>query len=283
MNIAYVYTDRKKYKYNLFNIVDKKRLNNDYIFKITNTKQKTEFKINKQFKKLGLINIVCSKDIKSDFLDTYYKITGKNLMNYMLYDILKYIFNIQNKKMELSDIYLLIKNDKEKYIENIKLLSYNFKSLNIITDNINKFQKIADILTNKNNCLIYVANNKSKSLLRAKYIINFDLNSDEIEEYNINRNAIIINIEDHIKIKNNSFDGIIINSIEINLSDEIREYFGKILDNFNPSQLYESLINQKQELECIRNRIKKDGIDISYLTGNNGKICEEELIKNLDK
>lgn len=279
MNTAYIYL----YKTNIFTRVKKKRISNDYIFMVTNLKPKTIKKIEGKLKKHIVKRIVCTKEINELLSGNYYEITGKNLMNYMLYDILKYIFDIQNVKMELNDIYFLIKNDDEKYIQNIKMLSYYFKSINIITDNIQKFQKIADAVSKENECLIYITSNKVKSLLRAKYIINFDLNNDEIEKYNINRKGIIINIKNNIRIKNNLFDGIVINSVEINFNEEIRKYFDNLMNIFNTSQLYESILNQKQELEQIRKRIKEDGVDILYLNGNNGKICEEELVKLLDK
>lgn len=279
MNTAYIYL----YKTNIFTRVKKKRISNDYIFMVTNLKPKTIKKIEGKLKKHIVKRIVCTKEINELLSGNYYEITGKNLMNYMLYDILKYIFDIQNVKMELNDIYFLIKNDDEKYIQNIKMLSYYFKSINIITDDIQKFQKIADAISKENECLIYITSNKVKSLLRAKYIINFDLNNDEIEKYNINRKGIIINIKNNIRIKNNLFDGIVINSVEIDFNEEIKKYFDNLMNIFNTSQLYESILNQKQELEQIRKRIKEDGVNILYLNGNNGEICEEELVKLLDK
>ena len=281
MSLAYIYIDMARK--NFFNYVKKKKINDSYIFEITNTKVKTIKKIENKLKEYKIKKIVCTEEIDDLLFNDYYKITGKNLMNYMLYDILKYIFDIQNVKMELNDIYFLIKNDDEKYIQNIKMLSYYFKSINIITDDIQKFQKIADTVSKENECLIYITSNKVKSLLRAKYIINFDLNNEEIEKYNINRKGIIINIKNNIRIKNNLFDGIVINSVEIDFNEEIKKYFDNLMNIFNTSQLYESILNQKQELEQIRKRIKEDGVNILYLNGNNGEICEEELVKLLDK
>ena len=105
-------------------------------------------------------------------------------------EILEYIFEIQGKKMEQEDIYFLINKDEDIYLENIKTLSEKFKTTNIITEELSKFQKIVENIFEEETT-IYLSNNKRKSLRRAKYIVNFDYGIGEIEKYNINRTAIL--------------------------------------------------------------------------------------------
>lgn len=44
--------------------------------------------------------------------------------------------------MEQEDIYFLINKDEDIYLENIKTLSEKFKTTNIITEELSKFQKL---------------------------------------------------------------------------------------------------------------------------------------------
>lgn len=142
--------------------------------------------------------------------------------------------------------------------------------------------------------LIAVSNNKKKALKRAKYIINVNLNKEELEKYTINRNSIIINIRENVKYNSSSFDGININYFNISCPDEYiekLEQVGNIEVKFDLVKLYESILlcnnMQKQELEAIYERINEDGIYVTELIGNNGPISDEELQKihkaNLDK
>ena len=124
---------------------------------------------------------------------------------------------------------------------------------------------------------IYLSNNKRKSLRRAKYIVNFDYGIGEIEKYNINRTAILINIEQKVKIESMAFEGISINNVNIQIPDELIEHFGRMMEKINKNILYMSLVNQKQELARIKDRIKEDNIHILNLIGDKGIISQEEF------
>ena len=139
--------------------------------------------------------------------------------------------------------------------------------------------------------LISVSNNKRKALKRAKYILNVNLSKGELEKYKINRDAIIINIQENVKYDDSNFDGINVNYFEIKVPDELQEKFEKIGGNFDDAILYESMLLseniQKKKIEGATERISKDDICITSLIGNNGIIRDEELVKinkmNLDK
>ena len=73
---------------------------------------------------------------------------------------------------------------------------------------------------------------------RAKYIVNFDYGIREIEKYNINRTAIIINIEQNVKIESMAFEGISINNVNIQIPDELIEHFGRLMEKINKNILY---------------------------------------------
>lgn len=122
--------------------------------------------------------------------------------------------------------------------------------------------------------MIAVSNNKKKSLQKAKIIINFDLKQDEISKYQINRNAVIINLSDNIMKMEKSFNGIIINSMQIaDINYKIRNYY-----LFEYIDLYESYIFEEKRLEKALDKIEKDNIIIKGLLGERGKIQNLEYM-----
>lgn len=123
--------------------------------------------------------------------------------------------------------------------------------------------------------MIAVSNNKKKSLQKAEIIINFDLKQDEISKYQINRNAMIINLSDNIMKMEKSFNGIVINSMQIaDINYKIRDYY-----LFEYIDLYESYIFEEKRLERVLDKIEKDNIIIKGLLGERGKIQNMEYTK----
>lgn len=125
--------------------------------------------------------------------------------------------------------------------------------------------------------MLNASNNKKKSLLKAKIIINIDFVEENINKYKIYDNSIIININDKINIKSKRFNGININYYKIQIPDEYK------LEHFKDEIIYESLTYSKK-YKYVKDKIKKDKIRINKLIGNNGIIEEREFyIKSLDK
>ncbi len=123
--------------------------------------------------------------------------------------------------------------------------------------------------------MLVVSNNKKKSLQKAKIIINFDLRQDTFSNYQINRNAMIINLSDNIIKMEKSFNGIIINSIQIDdINYKIRNYY-----LFEYIDLYESDIIEENKFDKILEKIKEDDIIIKGLLGERGKIQNMEYTK----
>ena len=93
-----------------------------------------------------------------------------------------------------------------------------------------------------------------------------------MKNYNIYRNAIIINITKEQIDKLNGFDGIIVQNIEVKLKKEQEKKFynNNIINSFRNIELYESLQKSREETN--------EKIEILYLYGNKGKISEKELI-----
>lgn len=299
MIIGYIKEEQSHNK--LFKGIEIKKYHNNYIIMIHNKhKKKTIRKLIKISKKLKIEAMVFSKELEGNFKqdvlsmlkDSKMKIlNGKYLMKLVQFDIVKYVLNKQNNNMRQEDIYVVFKKDEKLNLDFLKQFIENFRMVNIITNDVARFKNIQDNLLENDGILISVSNNKRKALKRAKYILNVNLSKDELEKYKINRDAIIINIQENVKYDDSNFDGINVNYFEIKVPDELQEKFEKIGGNFDDAILYESMLLseniQKKKIEDATERISKDDICITSLIGNNGIIRDEELVKinkmNLDK
>lgn len=274
--VGYIFlSNRARWWEKKLNIIITTKFKEYYIYEISNLNRRCVEKLRKLIKKDNIKQVACEEEIQQ-YVDKKILIDEKDIIKYLILEILKYIFEIQGKKMEQEDIYFLINKDEDIYLENIKTLSEKFKTTNIITEELSKFQKIVENIFEEETT-IYLSNNKRKSLRRAKYIVNFDYGIGEIEKYNINRTAILVNIEQKVKIESMAFEGISINNVNIQIPDELIEHFGRMMEKINKNILYMSLVNQKQELARIKDRIKEDNIHILNLIGDKGIISQEEF------
>ena len=274
--VGYIFlSNRARWWEKKLNIIITTKFKEYYIYEISNLNRRCVEKLRKLIKKDNIKQVACEEEIQQ-YVDKKILIDEKDIIKYLILEILEYIFEIQGKKLEQEDIYFLINKDEDIYLENIKTLSEKFKATNIITEEISKFQKIVENIFEEETT-IYLSNNKRKSLRRAKYIVNFDYGIGKIEKYNINRTAILINIEQNVKIESMAFEGISINNVNIQIPDELIEHFGRMMEKINKNILYMSLVNQKQELARIKDRIKEDNIHILNLIGDKGIISQEEF------
>ena len=280
MSIGYIFlSDRARWWEKLRYIILTTKLEENFIYELSNTSKNCIKRLNKKMSKNNVKQIICEKKIEEYIKTDKQQVSKKCIMNYMLLEILKYVFKNQGKEMEPEDIYFLINKDEEIYLKNIIVLSKIFKTTNIVTEDINKFEKITETLFNEDETVISISNNKKKSLRRAKYIVNFDFDTEKLIQYSINRTAVIINVNNDMKIENIAFEGICINNINIEIPNEIEKYFDILTEKIDKTTLYVSLLNRKQELERIRTRIKDDNIHILDLIGYNGTIDQKELAR----
>lgn len=258
-----------------------KKTNNFYIntidedkkvYLIVNTKNKNTYKnIIKKLKnektRTQKIQIVLEDKLKENvnYFNEFKILDGKEFMNNNVNKILEKI--LENIPIALQDVFILTNKYNESSVRLIKNIGQEFKSVNVISKEIERYNMLEDILENET-IVFSIANNKRKSLKKAKIIVNMDFTKEQLQEYNIYRNAIIINLNKE-KITNlKGFEGIIVQNVEIELEDTEKEIFkeNNILDGFKKVELYESI-----------NPIKEMG-KIQEIYGNNGKIDKKELI-----
>lgn len=238
-------------------------------------------RINKKLYDNNIENVVLSNYLEENeilkqklYCQNINILDGRYLFYLLIPEIIEYILKRQKVKLQNGEVTLLI-NDFTK--NNAKIITYiaqNVKRVNIVTNHSNKFKKIEDYLYNELGVILNITNNKSKSLSNANLIINIDFPEEIINKYEINSNAIIVNIFNEIKIRAKKFNGININYYKACIPKEYQ------IDGFQNNLVYESSI-YKCSYENARKDIIANKIRIKKLVGINGDISENEFCKNL--
>lgn len=264
-----------------FNIITVKKIDElHYLYIIPKENIKIIQKIiNKNSKE----KIILSKELKKYEKELNLSKKGSKIV-FFIYDILKYITNNLNIKIELQNIYILANEYNKENIEIIKYLSNKVKTINIVTNNIVKYRKLEEKLYNEEGILITITNNKTKGLKRANFIINLDFDNETIKNYNMNMNSIIINCANNKIDVLKYFQGIIINDIEIKIEEKKENE--ELYKEFDKTEIYSSFQSKKETYIETINRIKNDKVEVEGLVGMSGNIDVKELLnirKNLDK
>ena len=72
--------------------------------------------------------------------------------------------------------------------ENIKILAKKYKSINIVTNHVEKFKKLEKSLEEDEGIIISITNNKKRSLMKSGIIINIDFPNELINKYEFKSN-----------------------------------------------------------------------------------------------
>lgn len=223
---------------------------------------------------------------------------GKWLYIYMIPDIIEYIC----KKAQLDnniEIGMLTNEVTDEFLGNIETLSKTFKKIKIVTEHPEKFKRIDQKTLENSGFSMIISQNKKQALTKCKIIINFDLSDKTINQYNINENAIIINLSgDEIQINKKRFNGIIIKNYDIknnpnknkegSQEDNKKELDNEIEDiqikdfytkHIKESQIYDKAITEKRLEEAnlskfyiVRRIIEESKIEIKELYEKNGGV-----------
>lgn len=222
-------------------------------------------------KKIVLSKEMCKEQKYINYLNTYgLEIQdGKWLFEILLPEITEYIVN--KKKIEKTNISIMINDLTDLEFENIKILARKYKSINIVTNHIEKFKKIEKQLQENEGIIITITNNKKKSLMKSQIILNIDFPKELINKYNIQDEAIIVNVRGNVKINKKRFNGLNINDYEIDFRDDKKN--NKALnDKFYLKDLYEAGLYKKQRISEIKKKIQVDKVIIKKLILNNGEL-----------
>lgn len=270
--------DKPNFLLKLFDIV---KLQEDKIIlpigkeKIKDKKaEKLARKTKKILDKTNCKKLVLSKTIKKmenykNYLYSYNFsiVEGKWLFEALSTQVLEYIINKEQIKKEETGVSVLVNEITDICLENIKEIIQQYKSVNIVTNHIEKFRKIEEKILQEEGIMITVTNNKKKSLAKSKLILNVDFPTELINQYCVYEEAIIINLRGNVKINKKRFNGVNINdyNIEFNYLDE----FDYDKDNlYEKKDIYEALIYKKQPYKDIKYKIQRDKVRIVELFGN---------------
>ena len=184
---------------------------------------------------------------------------------------MKYIIDKKQLEKDKVRVSILINDLTDIEFENIKILSKEYKTINIVTNHIEKFKKLEKYLEEKEGIIITITNNKKRSLYKTQIIINIDFPDELINKYCIKEDAIIVNVKCKTKINNKRFNGLNINDYEIDFREDRKN--DKALENkYYLKDLYEAELYKKQRFCDIREKIKSDKVIIKKLFLNNGEL-----------
>ena len=199
-------------------------------------------------------------------------IDGRWLFFMLIPEILEYILKKQNTQVSETTIHLLANDINENVINLIKLLATQYKTISIVTKHSELLRKIENQILEENGTAIVITNNKRKSLLKAKFIINIDFPEEFVNQYVICEDAIFIDIDGSTKIHKKRFNGIIISNYEIEFTNRFEYAVEENL--FYKKHLYEAEFYKRQPYIYVRDKIKKDKIQISALYGLNDSLLK---------
>lgn len=106
--------------------------------------------LSKKVKNLDKIREICISN-------NIHVLNGKYLSKVMITNVLEYILDIRNEKLENQNIHIVINKNSNININLIEYISGKVKSVDIVTKNINNFRKIRKIFIRKkrnNDCSI---------------------------------------------------------------------------------------------------------------------------------
>lgn len=228
---------------------------------------------NSNSKKIVLSKEMQNEEIYINYINSYgIEISnGQFLFEILVPDIVQYIMDKKKLESDKLVISMLINDLTDIEFENIKILSKIYKSINIVTNHVEKFKKLEKSLDEDEGIIISVTNNKKRSLMKSKVILNIDFPNELINKYSIKEDAIIVNIKLKTKISNKRFNGLNVNDYEIDFRDD-KKCDKALEDKYYLKDLYEVELYKRQRICDIKEKLKIDNVVIKKLILNNGEI-----------
>lgn len=254
-------------------LLPKYRKYNKFVLKFL-TKQLKE-----SIKNYGIDELVVEEELKvfQQQIDNIHILNGRYFMKNSVLKIFHYIFN-NKPNMSLENVYIFVNEYSKNNIYIIDKLLSEFKTVNIITENLRCYKRLEEKYYNKG-ILLTVSNNKRKSAKMAKFIVNIDFDKERFEKYNINMEAIIINLTNEKIFFESRFKGVIVNDFEVKVDDNFKDFIDEFLGNINKKIYLESKL--KDGLESFKNVdeiYKQYNAQITDLIGIRGVIQKCEFL-----
>lgn len=254
-------------------ILPYKKINNKFVINIIT---KIVCKLTKNVVLSNYLNDV--KKINNQFCNKgIYIYKGNMLIHYLIYNFIDYISKLRQEETALQELFILVNNASQINKDSIIYLAQKFKRINIVTLKLNNFMKLSDYLEGLG-IAITVTNNKRKSLLKAKFIINLDFDENMINAFSVNTKAVIIETNKKVNLKSKLFNGINVLDFQM-IYDNITNNFNDICyKKFDKKILYEQSLTGKNYENAIKD-IEQNNVKIVNLIGKNGIINTKEYLK----
>ena len=235
-------------------------------YNIENLKISAKIKLFRKIKNIldsnNIKNVIISREIKKDFefINLFYSnnlniVDGRVLFKKLIVQIIENICTHNNLKSQEKQISILINSVNVFGINCVKEMSQRFKSLNVVTNNINYFKPLKEKLWEEDGIIITLTNNKKKAVSRSDIILNIDFPEELVNKYTIFDEAILVNLEENIRIRKKRFNGKIINDykIEAEPNSKLDEFLNRNeYKNFEINDLTEVYIaNNPKEIQNI--------------------------------
>jgi len=274
----------KKFK-KIFNVIEIENIDEKIFYKLPIDRKTKDKKIRKISEKLNadlyrtcMENVVLSEhlEIIENLKNKLYHeniniLDGRKLFQFLILDVVKYIYSNQNKQIEEGQISILVNDNTELNVETIIDIAKEVKRINIVTNNIKKFKIVEEYLYNEFGIMIRVSNNQKKDLLNSEIIINIDFPKENFKKYTISNKCILINLFEEFNIEIKKFQGINISYYKINMPQDYK------INGFRDELIYESFLYNKP-IEKVKRQIEMDNVNIKDLIGKNGIINKKEFM-----
>lgn len=188
---------------------------------------------------------------------------GRWLFRMLTIESFAFLLQMQNRKWEESQVTVLVNDVSEVVLFTIRELAKKVKSISIVTNHREKFEKLEEQISEETGMFLTISNHKKKALAKAQYIINFDFPEELVNRYQIAEEAVILSLVGKLKIKQKRFNGVVIHDYEIEVTR--KEEYQEQEKLFRSSECYEAEFYQNQPIAQAKEKIQKDGVRILKL------------------
>ena len=245
-----------------------------------NKSKKYALKLVKLLNKNKIENVVLSEKLLSNSIfcgelirNRKYIVTGRRLYKVLLCRMLKDIAKQMDVSIQKLKIVLLVKEYSLESMDLINNIAKNVKSLIIVTNDADRYRRLAEELFEKYGIILKVFEKEKTNFKYAHIVINIDFLSEELNKIAVNPNSLVIcGFAKKYKPKNN-FNGIVIKYVDIISGRE--EIPG--VDNLAICEV--KIYNYLRKIKENDRVFEREGYRINGYFGENGKIMSDEFLK----
>ena len=207
--------------------VDSKKLDIHLSKKFNTSNQNDMKKFLKILRKVNIDTVIFHKNVYKeykDIIDCVYVndiniVTGNALYINMVPNVIKYIFEL-SENIKLEQVHMGMAIDLLSYskLEFIRNIADKVRGITILTTATSKFDNLCSEILSKYGLVIKCTDNFKSGLKECDVCINFDLDNSRFVNC-ISNKCIVVNCSKNINKMRKAFKGIIINEINIDLSD----------------------------------------------------------------